>query len=85
MYKELCNCSQCIFGTIVHGKIKLEQELMTHLNNSLFIFMCILKDLPQGHYDKGAPPILYVPMFPSKYFIFTKQKKSKEMKRILFR
>jgi hypothetical protein len=35
-----------------------------------------LRDLPQGRYDRGAPLVLYVPMFPLKYFVFTKQKKS---------
>jgi hypothetical protein len=37
-----------------------------------------------GHYAGGAPPILYVPTFPWKYFIFTKRKRNKEIKRELF-
>jgi hypothetical protein len=44
-----------------------------YVNNSLFIFMCILREIfPRkktlGHCARGAPPILYVPMFPWKYF-----------------
>jgi hypothetical protein len=31
-------------------------------------------------YARGAPPILYVPMFPWKYFFSMKQEKSKEIK-----
>jgi len=37
-----------------------------------------------GHYANGAPPILYVPTFPWKYFFFMKQERSKEMKIELF-
>jgi hypothetical protein len=34
--------------------------------------MCNLRDLPLGHYAAGAPPILYVPVFPQKYFFSMK-------------
>jgi hypothetical protein len=54
---------------------------MPHLNNSLFIFMCILRDFHQGCYERGTPPILYVPMFPLKIFFFTKQNKSEGNKK----
>ncbi len=37
-----------------------------------------------GHYVKGAPPILYVPTFPWKYFFFMKQERREEIKRELF-
>ncbi len=47
--------------------------------------MCIWRDVPQqktqGHYAAGAPPILYVPMFPWKYFFTTKQERNKEIKK----
>jgi hypothetical protein len=53
-----------------------------------FLFLCILSDLPQQNngrdYAKGAPPILYVPTFPWKYFFPLKQERSKEIKRELF-
>jgi hypothetical protein len=40
---------------------------------------------PLGHYAGGAPPILYVPIFPwNIYFFLTKQERSKEIKRELF-
>jgi hypothetical protein len=58
-----------------------------NINNSLFIYfyVYILRDLPPtrtlGHYARGAPPILYVPMFPWKYFFSTKWDRSKEIKR----
>jgi len=53
-----------------------------------FLFLCILSDLPlqkNGRdYAKGAPPVLYVPTFPWKYFFSIKQERSKEIKRELF-
>jgi hypothetical protein len=53
-----------------------------------FLFLCILSDLSQQKndrdYAKGAPPILYVPTFPWKYFFSIKQERSKEIKRELF-
>jgi hypothetical protein len=56
-----------------------------YANNSLYIFMCIWRDLPQqkiqGHYAAGAPPICYVPMFPWKYFFSTKRERNKEIKK----
>jgi hypothetical protein len=35
-------------------------------------------------YARGAPPILYVPTFPWKYFFSTKGEGSEEIKRELF-
>jgi hypothetical protein len=47
--------------------------------------MCIWRDVPQqktqGHYTAGAPPILYVPMFPWKYVFSRKQERNKEIKK----
>jgi hypothetical protein len=47
-----------------------------YVNNSLFISVCILRVSPSrrtlGCYAEGALPILYVPMFPWKYFFSTK-------------
>jgi hypothetical protein len=34
-----------------------------------------------GPYAEGAPPILYVPMFPWKYFFSTKCERSEEIKK----
>ncbi len=59
-----------------------------YINNSLFISVCILRVSPSrttlGCYAGGALPILYVPMFPWKYFFSTKWERREEMKRELF-
>jgi hypothetical protein len=58
--------------------------------NSLYIFMCIWRDLPQfymfpcshGNISFArAPLIFYVPMFPWKYFFSMKREKNKEIKK----
>jgi hypothetical protein len=50
---------------------------LKNINNGLFISMCILRDLPQEKNLRvlfwGAPPILFVLMFPWKYFFFTRK------------
>jgi hypothetical protein len=57
-------------------------------NNTLFISICIWGIFPSrrtlGHYAEGAHPILYVPMFPWKYFLFTKWERSEEIKRVVY-
>jgi hypothetical protein len=61
------------------NKVKgCNREFRHHINNSLFISICILRDLPQlknepnGVMQGELPPILYVPMFPWKYFFSMK-------------
>jgi hypothetical protein len=62
-----------------------------NLNNSLFIFMCILRYLPQqknptlGCYAGAAPQFLYILTYTWKYFFSTKWERSKEIKRELFK
>jgi hypothetical protein len=50
-------------------------------NNS----MCILRHLPRQKNPRalcrGSSPILYVPMFPWKYFFSTKWERSQEIKK----
>jgi hypothetical protein len=78
------NLNYAIVFSVFLGQLyrqKIAQELMPHFKNSLFISMCISRDLPQGHYVGGAPPILYIPLFPLKYFFFMKQKKKKKKRK----
>jgi hypothetical protein len=48
--------------------------------------VCILRDLPKeknptAFCARGAPPIIYVPMFPWKYFFSTKRGKMEGKKK----
>ncbi len=60
--------------------------LPTSPNNSLFYFYVYFEESPPaektlGCYATGAPLVLYVPMFPWKYFFFTKWDKREGMKK----
>ncbi len=60
--------------------------LPTSPNNSLFYFYVYFEESPPaektlGCYATGAPLVLYVPMFPWKYFFFTKWDKREGIKK----
>jgi hypothetical protein len=68
-------------------EFQFSRENKYTVNNSLFISMCILRDLPQQKnpresYVGGAPTILYVPM---EIFLFYKMgKKQGNTKRVVY-
>jgi hypothetical protein len=64
--------------TFLCDPIAFWQRLAPNLNNTLFLNFWVyfegspLRRRTLGCYPKGAPPILYVPMFPWKYFFSKK-------------
>jgi len=74
------------------NKVKgCNREFRHLINNSLFIFYVYFEGSPPAEEQTlwcyargGAPPILYVPMFPWKYFFSMKWERSENIKSELF-